>query len=186
MPGDVIQFRAREEHPPEPVSYRRLPPEIIARLFEEMRGANNDDLVLILNTSREEDRVIQCTHLKSGTPEESKERLLGLFDLIYDTAPEASDLDDWAVVFGDDGNNVVYLRGSDSVLGFGYSDAAECPKGMMMAVLVAYCFSIYNMDADEPLAKLAFESLPFLPAVGLSQHFLSYADRLVFETMAEE
>ena len=162
--------------------YERVPPAVLRGLFEEMRGADNHDFIVVVNTTVEEGGLLQCSSL-SGEPIDNEigETLVDLWYWVSDNAPEPEDLNDYAVCFGDDGLNALYLRGEEAVIGVGYLDGACCPKGMMMASLIAYCFALVNLDTDERLAHNAFTHLPFVQEIGLSQSFFTKAERLVFE-----
>ena len=177
MPGDVIAFSPGSAESGEPARYRRVPPFVVARLFEELRGMDNNDYVLIVNTSAEEGRVIQSGCLSGvDANDEVMEHLADLYDYLDDNAPDSLASNDWAICTGDDGLNAVYLPGAQGIVGVGYSDSADCPKGMMMAVLTAYCFALNNVDVDRELARFAYGNLPFAPSVGLSRHFFAFAE----------
>lgn len=186
MSGDVVQFRPKGITPPREICYERVPTDVLCSLFEELRGANNDDYLLILNTSADEGRVIQSGYLGGrGLDEEVYENLSNLYDLVDDNAPEPDELDTYAVCFGDNGDNAVFLRGERDVIGCAYHDSEDCPKGMMMASLIAYSFALINADSDETLAQNAFSYLPFETAIGLSQYFYTKAEEIVFDEAGE-
>lgn len=187
MAGDVLQFIPRGDDTPAVISYDRVPASVIGKLFVELRGADNDDCFVIVDTMSEERHLVQCSCL-NGAPVtyETGETLVDLLYWVEDNAPKSDELDDYAVCFGEEGLNAVYLRGDESVIGVGYLDCACCPKGMMMASLIAYCFALLNVDNDERLMSNAFSYLPFESAIGLSQYFYAMAEGIMLDELSRE
>lgn len=164
------------------LGYTMLPSHVVCALFEEMRGGNNDDNLVVLTFRDGEDgnregRILQASNLSGrAIDQELGMQILALVGFVEEVAPQDLGLTGVAVVTDGDGYSAAYVRGERGVVAVGYDDSMRCPKGTMMAVLLMYAFAQVNCGFDEELFRNAFNYLPFDPGVGLDWHFFEFAD----------